>query len=66
MKNTLGNTANGFKYLLVNDRDKKYGLYVNTVGCQSVHPNVNYPFKEQGNKTVDASDPRSATKPSLP
>ncbi len=46
MKNTLGNTANGFKYLLVNDRDKKYGLYVNTVGCQSVHPNVNYPFKE--------------------
>lgn len=32
-----------FKYLLVNERDKKFGLIVNTVGFQPVAPNTTYP-----------------------
>ena len=28
-----------FKYLIVNDMDQKYGLWVNTVGFQSIQPN---------------------------
>lgn len=35
-----------FKYLIVNDRDRKYGLWVNTVGCQSIQPNTPYPLKD--------------------
>lgn len=33
-----------FKYLIVNDKDKKFGLSVNTVGFQSIHPNTPYPL----------------------
>jgi AraC-like DNA-binding protein len=33
-----------FKYLLVNDKDKKLGLSVNTVGFQSIKPNSPYPL----------------------
>ena len=29
-----------FKYLIVNDMDQKYGLWVNTVGFQSIQPNA--------------------------
>ncbi len=32
-----------FKYLLVNDKDKLYGLTVNTVGFQPIHANTEYP-----------------------
>ena len=32
-----------FKYLLVNERDKKFGLTVNTVGFQPIAPNTVYP-----------------------
>lgn len=32
-----------FKYLLVNDRDKKFGLTVNTVGFQPIAPDMVYP-----------------------
>lgn len=32
-----------FKYLLVNERDKKFGLTVNTVGFQPIPPNTEYP-----------------------
>ena len=46
MKGDLDKAIAGFKYLLVNERDRKYGLYVNTVGWQTVPPNTNYPFKE--------------------
>ncbi len=35
-----------FKYLLVNERDKKFGLTVNTVGFQPVPPNALYPSIE--------------------
>lgn len=35
-----------FKYLIVNDLDKKYGVTVNAVGFQSIHPNETYPVKE--------------------
>lgn len=32
-----------FKYLLVNERDKKFGLTVSTVGFQPITPNMVYP-----------------------
>lgn len=32
-----------FKYLLVNDRDRKFGINVNTVGFQPIPPNTVYP-----------------------
>ncbi len=32
-----------FKYLLVNERDKKFGITVNTVGFQPIAPNALYP-----------------------
>lgn len=35
-----------FKYLLVNERDKKFGLTVNTVGFQPIAPNTVYPSTE--------------------
>lgn len=35
-----------FKYLLVNERDKKFGLTVNTVGFQPIAPNMTYPSIE--------------------
>lgn len=41
-----GNTGLEFKYLIVNDRDRKFGLWVNTVGYQSIPPGVSYPLRE--------------------
>lgn len=35
-----------FKYLIVNDMDQKYGLWVNTVGFQSIQPDSPYPLKD--------------------
>ncbi|WP_321519412.1 AraC family transcriptional regulator [uncultured Bacteroides sp.] len=35
-----------FKYLIVNDMDQKFGLFVNTVGFQSIKPNSPYPLKD--------------------
>ncbi len=35
-----------FKYLLVNERDKKFGLTVNTVGFQPIPPHTVYPSIE--------------------
>lgn len=35
-----------FKYLLVNERDRKFGLTVNTVGFQPIAPNALYPSTE--------------------
>ncbi|MCE5330573.1 MAG: AraC family transcriptional regulator [Bacteroidales bacterium] len=35
-----------FKYLIVNDKDKKFGLSVNTVGFQSIQPNTPYPLTD--------------------
>lgn len=34
-----------FKYLIVNEADRRYGITVNTVGFQSIHPNDSYPVK---------------------
>jgi AraC-like DNA-binding protein len=39
-----------FKYLLVNERDKKFGLTVNTVGFQPVTPNTLYPSVDHPKK----------------
>lgn len=35
-----------FKYLLVNEKDKKFGLTINTVGFQPIAPNTAYPSTE--------------------
>lgn len=35
-----------FKYLLVNEKDKKFGLTINTVGFQPIAPNTIYPSAE--------------------
>jgi len=35
-----------FKYLIVNDMDQKFGLWVNTVGFQSIQPNSPYPLRD--------------------
>lgn len=35
-----------FKYLIVNDMDRKFGLWVNTVGFQSIQPNTPYPLRD--------------------
>lgn len=34
-----------YKYLIVNEQDLKFGISVNTVGFQSIHPNTPYPLK---------------------
>ena len=35
-----------FKYLIVSDTDRKFGLYINTVGVQAIRPNSPYPIKD--------------------
>jgi AraC-type DNA-binding domain-containing proteins len=35
---------NDYKYLIVNDRDKKFGIYINTVGFQHIKPHSQYPL----------------------
>lgn len=35
-----------FKYLIVNEKDRKFGLSVNTVGFQSIQPNSPYPLTD--------------------
>jgi len=35
-----------FKYLIVNEKDLKFGISVNTVGFQSIAPNSPYPLKD--------------------
>jgi AraC-like DNA-binding protein len=35
-----------FKYLMVNDMDRKFGLWVNTVGFQAIQPYSPYPLKD--------------------
>ncbi|VBB47989.1 conserved hypothetical protein [uncultured Paludibacter sp.] len=39
-----------FKYLLVSEKDKKFGLTVNTVGFQPIAPNTIYPSTEHPKK----------------
>lgn len=40
------NSGVDFKYLIVNDKDRKFGLSVNTVGFQCIQPNSPYPLSE--------------------
>lgn len=46
MPNDLNNDGVEFKYLIVNDTDRKFGLWINTVGFQSIAPDSPYPLKE--------------------
>lgn len=34
-----------FKYLIVNDMDRKFGVWANTVGYQAIQPNSPYPLR---------------------
>lgn len=45
-----------FKYLLVSERDKKFGLTVNTVGFQPIPPNTLYPSTEHPKKYYFSPD----------
>ena len=46
MKAENKNSGVEFKYLIVNDMDKKFGLWVNTVGFQSIQPHSPYPLRD--------------------
>jgi AraC-like DNA-binding protein len=50
MKNTAVMNYNDlgveFKYLIVSDKDRKFGVNVNTVGFQSIQPNSPYPLTD--------------------
>ena len=46
MKAENKNSGVEFKYLMVNDMDKKFGLWVNTVGFQSIQPHSPYPLRD--------------------
>lgn len=46
MKMENNNSGVEFKYLIVNEMDKKFGLWVNTVGFQSIQPHSPYPLKD--------------------
>jgi AraC-like DNA-binding protein len=35
-----------YKYLIVNEQDKQFGLLVNTVGFQCIHPKSSYPLSD--------------------
>lgn len=45
MTNKYDDIGVEFKYLIVNDMDRRFGLWVNTVGFQSIQPNSPYPLK---------------------
>lgn len=46
MARSYNNLGAEFKYLIVNEKDRLFGLWVNTVGFQSILPNSPYPIKE--------------------
>lgn len=46
MTNDFSSDGVEFKYLIVNDTDRKFGLWVNTVGFEFIAPNSPYPLKE--------------------
>lgn len=43
MKNTITDSIVDFTYAVVNDKDKQYGLWVNTAGFQSIEKGIRYP-----------------------
>lgn len=46
MKKESKKTGVDFKYLIVNEMDRKYGLWINTVGVQDIQPQSSYPLKD--------------------
>lgn len=45
MSDKYNNLETRFKYLISNDRDRKFGLWVNTVGFERIPPDSGYPLK---------------------
>lgn len=46
MTNNQNELGIEFKYLIVNEMDRKFGLWVNSVGFQTIPPNSPYPLKD--------------------
>lgn len=46
MEKNYNDLGVAFKYLIVNEMDRKYGLWVNTVGFQAIQPHSPYPLKD--------------------
>lgn len=46
MANNQSDLGIEFKYLIVNEMDRRFGLWVNTVGLQAIPPNSPYPLKD--------------------
>ena len=46
MSTNYKNLGVEFKYLIVNDMDQRFGLWVNTVGFQAIQPNSPYPLRD--------------------
>lgn len=46
MMNNQNDLGIEFKYLIVNEMDRKYGLWVNSVGFQTIPPHSPYPLKD--------------------
>lgn len=46
MSKSINDQGVEFKYLIVNDMDRKFGLWVNTVGFQCITPDSPYPLKD--------------------
>lgn len=46
MTKKLNDLGVEFKYLIVNDMDRKFGLWINTVGFQPIPPGSPYPLKD--------------------
>lgn len=45
MAKLYNDTGMELKYLIVNDKDRSFGLSINTVGYQSIRPNSPYPVR---------------------
>jgi AraC-like DNA-binding protein len=45
MPDEYNNLKTRFKYLISNDKDRKFGVWVNTVGFEHIPPNFAYPVK---------------------
>jgi AraC-like DNA-binding protein len=45
MPKNYNNLETRFKYLISDDKDRKFGLWVNTVGFECIPPNTPYPLK---------------------
>ncbi|MDR0618975.1 MAG: AraC family transcriptional regulator [Bacteroidales bacterium] len=46
MEESYNSLSSHFEYIIANERDKKFGLWVSTVGFECIKPETPYPLKE--------------------